>query len=175
MVALFVGGAVLRSKACGVALRDQANGRALPDLEGFRVAVEVLVAGRKKQPWLAQPRNGPKGGSVFRILFFGDTLLWSGETGLGKPYTELIEETLNRPPSSEGSIEVMNAGVPGYTTYQESGLLRQCGLEMQPDLVVSGLAFDNVHHKYIHRLTAKALLPREQEARLPARLQKKVS
>jgi len=56
----------------------------------------------------------------FRILFLGDSLIWSGDTSSGKLYTEVIETSLNqalRRPAAR--VEVINAGIPGYTTYQE--------------------------------------------------------
>jgi hypothetical protein len=40
--------------------------------------------------------------------------------------------------------EVINAGVPGYTTWQELEFLRQYGLSMQPDLVVLGFVYNDL-------------------------------
>src|SRR5262245_6825659 len=55
-----------------------------------------------------------------RILFLGDSLIWSGTTSTGKLYTEVVEERLNRAGRHPtGRLEVINAGIPGYTTYQE--------------------------------------------------------
>jgi hypothetical protein len=39
---------------------------------------------------------------------------------------------------------VINAGMPGYTTYQELEFLKLYGLEMEPDLVVLGFVFNDV-------------------------------
>ena len=36
-------------------------------------------------------------------------------------------------------VEVVNTGVPGYSTHQELGHLRKFGLRFSPDLVVLGL------------------------------------
>ncbi len=136
--------------------------------------------------WRYSPRDGrnslglrnreirPKGDRVFRILVLGDSLVWSGETSSGKLYTEVIEEALNRTSLAGKSIEVVNAGIPGYTTYQELEFLKLYGLDMEPDLVVLGFVLNDVYFPYLHRPTVKAMLAREPEARLhrldPARV-----
>jgi len=73
----------------------------------------------------------PKGEGTFRILVLGDSLVWSGETTSGRLYTEVMEDALNARTPSERRFEVINAGVPGYTTYQELEFLRLYGLEMK--------------------------------------------
>ena len=89
--------------------------------------------------------------NVFRIMFLGDSLIWSSETSSGKLYTEVIEENLNNVLKTDKNIEVINAGIPGYTTYQELEFLKVYGLDMQPDLVILGFVFNDVYHKYLHR------------------------
>jgi hypothetical protein len=41
-----------------------------------------------------------------------------------------------RSPDSLGTLEVINAGIPGYTTYQEFEFLKIYALDMEPDVVV---------------------------------------
>lgn len=105
---------------------------------------------------------GAKAPQDVRILFLGDSLIWSGETSRGKFYTEVIETRLNqiaRRPAIH--VEVINAGVPGYTTYQELEFLKLHGLDMKPDLVVLGFVFNDLYYPYLHRPTAGKMLDRD--------------
>jgi len=106
----------------------------------------------------------PKEENVFRIMFLGDSLIWSSDTSSGKLYTEVVEENLNNILETDKSIEVVNAGTPGYTTYQELEFLNVYGLDMQPDLVVLGFVFNDVYYKYLHRPTKEKLTAPEPEA-----------
>lgn len=108
----------------------------------------------------------PKEGEVFRIMFLGDSLVWSGQTSSGNYYTEVVEENLNNELHLDTRIEVINAGIPGYTTYQELEFLNVYGLGMQPDLVVLGFVFNDVHHKYLHRIGSEQLMDVEPKSRL---------
>jgi lysophospholipase L1-like esterase len=110
---------------------------------------------------------GPKDAHEFRILFLGDSLVWSGETSSGELYTEVIESSLNqaaRRPATR--VEVINAGIPGYTTYQELEFLKLYGLDMQPDLVVLGFVFNDLYYPYLHKPTAGRMLDSDPSALL---------
>jgi lysophospholipase L1-like esterase len=73
---------------------------------------------------------------VFRILFLGDSFVFgSGGVEYGRRFTELLESAAPR-------VEVINAGVPGYSSDQEFLYLQSEGHRYQPDLVVVG-AFMN--------------------------------
>lgn len=61
---------------------------------------------------------------------------------------------------------MINAGIPGYTTYQELEFLKIYGLEMAPDLVILGFVFNDVYYKYLHRPTNPELLGREPSTHL---------
>ena len=110
---------------------------------------------------------GPKKAGTSRVLFLGDSLIWSGETSSGKLYTEVLERRLNaRSPNRPPSFEVINAGIPGYTTYQEFEFLKIYGLDMEPDLVVLGFVFNDVYYKYYHKPTRQKFLARDPTAHL---------
>jgi lysophospholipase L1-like esterase len=117
---------------------------------------------------------GPKGENDFRILFLGDSLIFSSETTSGALYTAVIEEKLNALIASGEigadalagkEVEVINAGVPGYTTYQEIEFFNQYALDMQPDVVVLGVVFNDVYYKYLHRPTKTNFLAMDPESR----------
>lgn len=103
---------------------------------------------------------------VYRILFLGDSLIWTGETTSGKLYTQVIEKNLNSALKTEQKIEVINAGIPGYTTYQEMEFLKAYGLDMEPDMVILGFVFNDLYYKYLHKPTAKTFLDTEPQVAL---------
>lgn len=87
-----------------------------------------------------------------RVLFLGDSLIWSGETSSAELYTQVIERSLNQNAGNGNrKVEVINAGIPGYTTYQESEFLKIYGLDMKPDLVILGVVFNDLFYKYLHK------------------------
>lgn len=106
----------------------------------------------------------PKPAATTRILFLGDSLIWTGKTTSGDLYTQVLEERLNAAGGEDAKhIEVINAGIPGYTTYQELEFLKLYGLEMQPDVLVLGFVFNDVYDKYLHRPTRDDMLSIEPE------------
>lgn len=105
---------------------------------------------------------GAKGAGVYRILFLGDSMIWSGETSSGELYTEVLERRLNAHSGKQlPPIEVINAGIPGYTTYQELEFLKIYGLDMAPDLVILGFVFNDLYYKYLHKPTKRGLMSGE--------------
>jgi lysophospholipase L1-like esterase len=109
----------------------------------------------------------PKKPGTRRILFLGDSLIWSGETSSGELYTAVVERHLNsRPESRNPPVEIVNAGVPGYTTYQELEFLKIHGLDMKPDLVILGFVFNDLFYPYLHRPTKHGLLSYDPESLL---------
>jgi lysophospholipase L1-like esterase len=75
---------------------------------------------------------GPKG-DRFRILFLGDSLLTGGDT-VDETIAGHLRTTLHRDPGLE-QIDVVNAGIRGYTNYQEILYLKKYGLKFHPDVV----------------------------------------
>ena len=146
------------------------------DIEMVRLA--YLTDKDKNLRWRFPPKEGrnslglrnreitAKKENVFRILFLGDSLIWSGKTRSGEQYTQVIENNLNQALKSEKKIEVINAGIPGYTTYQEMEFLKAYGLDMEPDMVILGFVFNDLFYKYLHKPTEKELLSHEPQAEL---------
>ena len=96
----------------------------------------------------------PKQDDGYRILYLGDSMVWTGETSSGELYTEVIESVLNDSLTAfPKTIEIINAGIPGYTTYQEYEFLKIYGLDMQPDMVILGFVFNDLYYKYLHKPT----------------------
>ena len=108
-----------------------------------------------------------KADGQYRILFLGDSLIWSGDTNSGDLYTQVIERNLRRELGKQGGeIEVINAGIPGYTTYQELEFLKLYGVPMEPDFLVLGFVFNDVYYKYLHRPVAGNMIAGEPSVNL---------
>ena len=83
----------------------------------------------------------PKPESTFRILVLADSLGFNN--GFVEPTQALLEAGNDR-------IEVINAAVPGYTSYQEALFFEKHVSKVEPDLVLwSYCANDN--HRFLHR------------------------
>lgn len=80
----------------------------------------------------------------------------------GELYTAVIERRLNScSPNGPNPFEIINVGIPGYTTYQELEFLKISGMDMRPDLVILGFVFNDLYYKYLHRPTKQNLLNSE--------------
>jgi lysophospholipase L1-like esterase len=96
---------------------------------------EDLLYRRGNLP-VASPKNGR-----FRILFLGDSLIGGApEDNVVDRLKRIVNRNQAPPPT-----EWINAGVPGYTNYQELVFLKKFGLPMQPDLVGVVFCLNDVH------------------------------
>lgn len=84
----------------------------------------------------------------FRILMLGDSVAYYGDS-IEDTYVGQLESKLNAD-SELVPTEVINAGVRGYTNYQELIYLKKYGLEFKPDLVGVGFVMNDLH-KYLHQ------------------------
>jgi hypothetical protein len=74
-----------------------------------------------------------KARGVFRILCMGDSSTFGLQVGDDEAYPQLLGRELAR--AYPGKFEVINLGVPGYSSRQGIELLRRQGLGFAPDLV----------------------------------------
>ncbi len=72
-----------------------------------------------------------------RVLVLGDSFTWGFGVEQEQIFTEVIEK-------SEQDLEVINAGVSGYSPDQELIWLREQGMHFQPDLVLLVLSGNDV-------------------------------
>ncbi|MFQ5458022.1 MAG: SGNH/GDSL hydrolase family protein, partial [Myxococcota bacterium] len=79
------------------------------------------------------PLAKPEG--VFRILVLGDSVTFGENVTAAQSFSKQTEAILNQARPGK-RVEVLNAGVRGYNTYQELILLKEVGLAYHPDLVV---------------------------------------
>lgn len=77
---------------------------------------------------------------VHRIIAVGDSVMWGTGVREEDSFLGLLEEKLNQ----HQSYEVMNAGVVGYSTYQELLFLEKYGLALKPDIVLINYCFNDM-------------------------------
>lgn len=84
-----------------------------------------------------------------KILLLGDSVGWGANIDDLKfcfPYQ--LEKKLNEL-NAPISYEVINAGVPGYATFQEAIYFRRDGLKFNPDLVMLQICLNDITYPYL--------------------------
>jgi lysophospholipase L1-like esterase len=94
------------------------------ELNGTRVEVRHNRQGLRDREYPYRRDAGRQ-----RILAVGDSFVWGFGVAQNEIFTEVMESTLR-------GVEVINAGVSGYSTDQELLWLRDEGMKYRPDLVV---------------------------------------
>jgi len=70
----------------------------------------------------------------FRVVVLGDSYTVGGQVPYEQTFPAVLEQDLRQ--AGRTNLRVINAGVCGYTTFNESGLLAEDLAWLQPDLVV---------------------------------------
>ena len=102
--------------------------------------VDEYVPYRTNADGFRDPERGKKDAAVPRVLVLGDSYTFGWGVADGEPYPQRAEALLR---SHGAAAEVLNAGVPGYNTEQESFLLAELMPEYKPDMVVVGYAMND--------------------------------
>lgn len=84
--------------------------------------------------------------SVFRVLVVGDSFIYGMYVHNPETFPARLEETLNQ--RLDTPVQVLNAGVPGYTIADELDYLKQKGLALKPDLVIFGFYTNDIFDFY---------------------------
>ncbi len=83
-----------------------------------------------------------------KVLLLGDSVSWGhGVRDYGLCYPWRLEQALQRR-CAPRTVEVINAAVPGYSTFQQAALLRTRGLGLAPDLIVLQFCLNDVTERY---------------------------
>ncbi len=87
----------------------------------------------------------PKPPGLFRMVAIGDSITFGFGVRLEESYPKRLEARLNagREPSSR-RVEVINAGVPATSLASYLQFLELKGARLQPDLVLIGIAFNDI-------------------------------
>lgn len=83
-----------------------------------------------------------------RILFLGDSITFGYYLELEETVPRLVERQLASQAPPGTMVRAINAGVGGYSPWQELILLREQGLAWEPDVVVLGFVLNDVTEKF---------------------------
>lgn len=85
---------------------------------------------------------GPKSPAVRRIVCVGDSFTAGDQVPYRETWPAVLESELEqrlRRAGSELRVEVVNAGIPGFSTANEAAWIAKFGARFEPDLVLLGL------------------------------------
>lgn len=82
--------------------------------------------------------------SVFRILVLGDSFVEGYTVNFEDTLTEVLRNTLQGALAPR-KVEVINAGIAGYSTDQEYLFMREIGVRYQPDLTIILFCYNDIY------------------------------
>ena len=84
-----------------------------------------------------------------KILVLGDSITWGhGIDDQQFLYTSILE-TLLKEKHPNKSFEVINSGVPGYSTFQERIYLEKYGIALNPDIIILQFCLNDIFEPYL--------------------------
>jgi lysophospholipase L1-like esterase len=112
---------------------------------GYRIKPNAVIGDEvmNRDGFRGPDRQIPKPGATYRILAVGDSVVQAiaGDVRYEQTWEQRLDTSLNADattgsPARSRRYEVINAGVPGFSSWQTLAHLRDRGLRYQPDLVV---------------------------------------
>jgi lysophospholipase L1-like esterase len=108
--------------------------------------------------------------NVIRILAIGDSFTFGAYVHNQETWTSRLEGELNTQLFPDAQVQVLNAGIPGYTIEDELAYLREKGLALNPDVVILGFYTNDIFDLYPpirQNLSRAAVLNAEAQAEAP--------
>jgi hypothetical protein len=106
----------------------------------------------------------PKPPGTFRIILLGDSTVFGTDIPLQQTLAKRLEASLV---DRVSTVEVVNAGVIGWSPFNELHWLRTRGHELEPDLVVVGFCMNDVVNPRLHWDSTRAVLPAIPDEAIP--------
>lgn len=101
------------------------------DVRFQKVALRTNSCGmRGPEISLVKPKD------TFRIVLLGDSFAFGWGVEEEKIFARVMERVLNEKHAGRLRFEVLNLGVPGYSTFQEVARFKELGLDFDPDAVL---------------------------------------
>ena len=127
----------------------------VPNYVGWQRSTEYFAWVRFNRLGLRDPRASyAKPPNTFRILLLGDSFMEAVQVDQSQTTAALLEERLRRA-RPDVNVEVINAGVAGWSTSLEYLYLDREGHQFQPDLVVLAFFVGNDLHDNHYKLQLK--------------------
>ena len=149
-LALLLAAGGLVFSACEIGIRIVETVRQANEADGESWAIYDENLGYRPRPNFGDANaDGLRGGAVetpkrhFRVLILGDSVIYYGKDA-GDTVPGQTERAL-RAEAKVAATEVLNAGVRGYTNYQQLVYLRQYGVALEPDLVGVAFVLNDLH------------------------------
>ncbi|MCK6555440.1 SGNH/GDSL hydrolase family protein [Candidatus Binatia bacterium] len=116
--------------------------RVARNYEGEHVTRTFTVPLRTNSLGLRDREYGPPGPDTLRIYFLGDSFIFGNRVPLEDTVTKVLERQLAGRLGSR-TVEVVNGGMPGYSTVQELKFFEETVDRLQPGVVLLALCIGN--------------------------------